>query len=73
MRFTTSQSFRIYSTAIFLLASTGVSSVIAQNKPVANVTEAELYRPNFHFTPKKGWMNDPNGMFYADGYYHLYF
>jgi len=36
-------------------------------------TEEELYRPNFHFTPKKGWMNDPNGMFYKNGYYHLYY
>ena len=36
-------------------------------------SEEELYRPNFHFTPKKGWMNDPNGMFYLNGYYHLYF
>lgn len=31
------------------------------------------YRPNFHFTPKKNWMNDPNGMFYLNGKYHLYF
>ncbi|MCM4169089.1 Levanase [Arenibacter antarcticus] len=36
-------------------------------------TEAEMYRPNFHFTPKVGWMNDPNGMFYYNGYYHLYY
>ncbi len=36
-------------------------------------SEEELYRPNFHFTPKKAWMNDPNGMFYKNGYYHLYF
>ena len=36
-------------------------------------TEEELYRPNFHFTPKKGWMNDPNGMFYKNGYYHLFY
>jgi len=36
-------------------------------------TETQLYRPNFHFTPKKGWMNDPNGMFYYNGYYHLYY
>ncbi|MFV8280396.1 glycoside hydrolase family 32 protein [Christiangramia marina] len=33
----------------------------------------EAYRPNFHFTPEKNWMNDPNGMFYLDGTYHLYF
>lgn len=35
--------------------------------------EEAMYRPNFHFTPKKGWMNDPNGMFFYNGYYHLYF
>lgn len=36
-------------------------------------SEEELYRPNYHFTPKANWMNDPNGMFYYNGYYHLYF
>jgi levanase/fructan beta-fructosidase len=36
-------------------------------------SEEELYRPNFHFTPKTGWMNDPNGMFFYNGYYHLFF
>ena len=36
-------------------------------------SEDDLYRPNFHFSPKKGWMNDPNGMFYKNGYYHLYY
>jgi levanase/fructan beta-fructosidase len=35
--------------------------------------EETLYRPNFHFTPKANWMNDPNGMFYLNGIYHLYF
>ncbi|MCM4160948.1 glycoside hydrolase family 32 protein [Antarcticibacterium flavum] len=33
----------------------------------------EDFRPQFHFTPKSGWMNDPNGMFYLDGTYHLFF
>ena len=38
------------------------------------VNSEELrYRPNFHFTPKAHWMNDPNGMFYFNGNYHLYF
>jgi fructan beta-fructosidase len=31
----------------------------------------EQYRPQFHFTPEANWMNDPNGMFYIDGEYHL--
>lgn len=31
------------------------------------------YRPLFHYTCRKGWMNDPNGLIYYDGYYHLYY
>src|SRR5213080_4502404 len=33
----------------------------------------EPYRPQIHFSPNKGWMNDPNGMVYNDGIYHLFF
>lgn len=34
---------------------------------------SEIVRPQFHFTPKKNWMNDPNGLVYKDGEYHLFF
>ncbi len=34
---------------------------------------AERLRPQFHFSPARGWMNDPNGMVYYDGQYHLFF
>jgi fructan beta-fructosidase len=33
----------------------------------------EQYRPQFHFSPEANWMNDPNGMVYFDGEYHLFY
>ena len=38
-----------------------------------DMTNKEMFRPVYHHTPVYGWMNDPNGMFYKDGVYHLYF
>ena len=36
-----------------------------------DTTNREQYRPLYHHTPQYGWMNDPNGMFYKDGEWHL--
>lgn len=31
------------------------------------------YRGQYHFSPQKNWMNDPNGLLYHNGTYHLFF
>ena len=36
-----------------------------------DTTNRERFRPSYHHTPAYGWMNDPNGMFYKDGEWHL--
>lgn len=36
-------------------------------------SDTPQYRPEFHFTPARNWMNDPNGLVYVDGTYHLFF
>ncbi|WP_027388673.1 glycoside hydrolase family 32 protein [Chryseobacterium gregarium] len=60
---------KIISTLI--IAATFYSGLNAQSD--SKTSEEQLYRPNYHFTPQKGWMNDPNGLFYLNGTYHLFF
>ncbi len=58
-------------------ADGGVSSFSCwknmQFADVFDMTNREQHRPVFHHTPAYGWMNDPNGMFYKDGVWNLYF
>src|SRR6476469_8188316 len=56
----------LFVTALFLV-NIAVLKCDAQNM------YHELYRPQVHFSPKEKWINDPNGMLYYKGIYHLFF
>ena len=47
-----------------------LEGIFCYRKPYDNVYP---YRPKLHAAPITGWHNDPNGMVYADGFYHLYY
>ena len=53
----------------------GVSKVQGQSTKdnKASKPATEQYRPTYHFTPINTWTNDPNGLFYKNGVYHLYY
>ncbi|WP_421813033.1 glycoside hydrolase family 32 protein [Flagellimonas sp.] len=43
------------------------------NQPKEESWYKEEYRPQFHFSPKEKWMNDPNGLVFNQGVYHLFY
>lgn len=54
--------------------STGLSSIVQANGIVGTTNlYTETLRPQIHFSAKRGWLNDANGMFYYHGQYHLYY
>ncbi|MDY4854162.1 MAG: GH32 C-terminal domain-containing protein [Prevotella sp.] len=48
-------------------------SKIKQNNDKQYMLIPEKYRPSYHHAPERGWMNDPNGLFFKDGVWHLYY
>jgi fructan beta-fructosidase len=45
----------------------------ADEVPGADRLYREKHRPQFHFTSRRGWLNDPNGLVYSKGEYHLFY
>ena len=62
-------NYAVVFTALAVAALLAPGWAAAQAEP----TYTEQYRPQYHFTPAVNWMNDPNGMVYLDGEYHLFY
>jgi levanase len=60
--------------AALTLAGLALAAALAGAGP-AQATQLgdEQYRPAIHYTPHQNWMNDPNGMVFHNGLYHLYY
>ena len=63
--------------AFSLMAMSAAAAAGGASKPaevtIASPVYHETYRPQFHFTAEKNWINDPNGLVYYKGEYHLFF
>ncbi|MDQ0577452.1 GH32 C-terminal domain-containing protein [Agromyces albus] len=59
--------------AVAALSLGTLAAVPAMAEEPAPDPAAEQYRPYLHFSPERNWMNDPNGLVYDDGTWHLFF
>jgi len=58
-------------TSLALLPLAQSCAILGQGRPGSRYPEK--YRPPFNFSPQKNWTNDPNGLVYYKGEYHLFF
>jgi len=56
------------------VAADALAALVQSETPVGmDDLYHEIYRPQFHFSSRRGWLNDPNGLVFYDGVYHLFY
>jgi fructan beta-fructosidase len=63
----------LYIATLFVCCTQNPKPKPVEADPVPQQTYLEQHRPQFHFSPDLAWMNDPNGMVYYEGEYHLFY
>ena len=82
MNCNTKKAVGVLSLGIILISSSckkenhnGVTSIKSAENIISDSARVykEPFRPQFHFSPQKNWMNDPNGLVFHNGMYHLFY
>jgi fructan beta-fructosidase len=55
------------------IGTTFTDVIVGKATSSQHVSTVDQWRPGFHYSPSAGFMNDPNGLIYADGKYHMYY
>ncbi|MCD5322130.1 MULTISPECIES: glycoside hydrolase family 32 protein [Pontibacillus] len=63
----------IVAVSIWYVLQKDEPDTIEETSKATNASYDEPWRPQFHYTPAENWMNDPNGMVYYKGKYHLFY
>jgi len=66
-------SKRIPTLSKFFVITISILLYLTFNSALPAAAQTEEYRPQIHFSVSRNWLNDPNGMLYYDGEYHLFY
>ncbi|NNJ89274.1 MAG: glycoside hydrolase family 32 protein, partial [Eudoraea sp.] len=63
----------IFSLLLLLIGACKQVPKVSKEVAEETVLYQEAFRPQYHFSPPEMWMNDPNGLLYNQGIYHLFY